>query len=93
LPLGATPALARADVLIASISPAEVTPQTLPAGLTAREAEVLRLVAGGLTDNQVAAQLFLSPRTVGRHLGSIYSKLGVTSRSAATRFAVEHHLT
>jgi DNA-binding NarL/FixJ family response regulator len=46
-----------------------------------------------LTDSQVADELFLSPRTVGRHLGSIYTKLGVASRGAATRFAVEHHLT
>jgi DNA-binding NarL/FixJ family response regulator len=65
---------------------------TNPAGLTAREVEVLRLVARGLTDAQVAAQLIISPRTVTSHLSSIYNKLGVTSRSAATRFAVEHQL-
>jgi predicted ATPase/DNA-binding CsgD family transcriptional regulator len=63
-----------------------------PAGLTAREIEVLRLVAGGLTDAQVAERLTLSPRTVSSHLYSIYSKLGVTSRTAATRFALEHAL-
>jgi predicted ATPase/DNA-binding CsgD family transcriptional regulator/Tfp pilus assembly protein PilF len=63
-----------------------------PAGLTARELEVLRLVAGGLTDAQVAERLTLSPRTVSSHLYSIYSKLGVTSRTAATRFALEHAL-
>ena len=60
-----------------------------PAGLTAREVEVLRLVAQGLTDAQVAEQLVISPRTVNWHLTSIYSKLGVSSRSSATRFAVE----
>ncbi len=65
---------------------------TYPAGLTAREVEVLRLVAQGLTDAQVAEQLVVSPRTVSTHLTSIYNKLGVNSRSAATRFAVEHHL-
>jgi predicted ATPase/DNA-binding CsgD family transcriptional regulator len=65
---------------------------TYPAGLTAREVDVLRLVAGGLTDQQVAEKLVLSPRTVHSHLSSIYSKLGVTSRSAATRYAIEHHL-
>jgi len=53
---------------------------------------VLRLVARGLTDAQVAGQLVLSPRTVNAHLRSIYSKLNVTSRTAATRYAVEHHL-
>jgi len=54
--------------------------------------EVLRLVAQGLTDAQVAEQLVVSPRTVNFHLTSIYSKLGVSSRSAATRYAIEQHL-
>jgi DNA-binding CsgD family transcriptional regulator len=61
-----------------------------PAGLTAREIEVLRLVAQGLTDAEVADKLVLSPRTVNAHLTSIYNKLGVNSRAAATRFAVEN---
>jgi DNA-binding NarL/FixJ family response regulator len=68
------------------------TPPVYPAGLTAREVEVLRLLAGGLTDLQIAEKLILSPRTVHAHISSIYSKLGVTSRSAATRYAIEHHL-
>jgi DNA-binding CsgD family transcriptional regulator len=59
-------------------------------GLTARELEVLRLVARGLTDAQVAEELVISPRTVSKHLQSIYGKLQVNSRSAATRFALEH---
>jgi predicted ATPase/DNA-binding CsgD family transcriptional regulator len=63
-----------------------------PAGLTAREIEVLRLVAQGLSDAQVAEQLVISPRTVNWHLTSIYSKLGVSSRAAATRYAIEQHL-
>jgi predicted ATPase/DNA-binding CsgD family transcriptional regulator len=63
-----------------------------PAGLTAREVEVLRLVAAGLTDAQVANHLVISLRTVNTHLSSIYHKLGVNSRAAATRFAVERHL-
>ncbi|GAB4445440.1 MAG: hypothetical protein OHK0015_47730 [Chloroflexi bacterium OHK40] len=63
-----------------------------PGGLTAREVEVLRLVARGLTDAQVADELVLSRRTVSTHLTSIYSKLGISSRSAATRFALEHGL-
>jgi predicted ATPase/DNA-binding CsgD family transcriptional regulator len=66
---------------------------TYPDGLTAREVEVLRLVAQGLTDIQVAEQLVISPRTVHAHLVSIYSKLGITSRNAATRYAIEHKLT
>jgi DNA-binding NarL/FixJ family response regulator len=53
---------------------------------------VLRLVAGGLNDPQVAEKLFISRRTVHAHMRSIYHKLGVTSRTAATRFAVEYGL-
>ena len=63
-----------------------------PGGLTSREVEVLGLVAEGLTNAQVAQRLFLSPRTVQRHLNSIYHKLGASSRAAATRFAIEHDL-
>jgi DNA-binding NarL/FixJ family response regulator len=63
-----------------------------PAGLSPREVEVLRLVANGLTDAQVASELYISPRTVARHLQSIYTKLNVNSRTAATRFALEHRL-
>jgi DNA-binding NarL/FixJ family response regulator len=65
----------------------------LPGGLSQREAEVLRLVAQGLSDAEVADQLFIARRTVNTHLTAIYTKLGVNSRVAATRFAVEHGLT
>jgi DNA-binding NarL/FixJ family response regulator len=76
-----------------SMSEHPSTPATEhPARLTSREVEVLGLVAEGLTNAQVAQRLFLSPRTVQRHLNSIYHKLGVSSRAAATRFAVEHGL-
>jgi predicted ATPase/DNA-binding CsgD family transcriptional regulator/transcriptional regulator with XRE-family HTH domain len=74
------------------LSPTTVPSSTFPAGLTAREVEVLRWVASGLTDGQVAEKLTVSPRTVSTHLRSIYNKLGVNSRSGATRFAVEQHL-
>ena len=60
--------------------------------LTRREHEVLRLVAQGLSDAQIASILIISPRTVNAHLRSIYSKLNITSRHAATMFALEHHL-
>lgn len=63
-----------------------------PSGLTDREVGVLRLVAQGLTDNDVAERLTISPRTVHRHLSSIYSKLGVTTRTAAVRAAIEHDI-
>jgi DNA-binding NarL/FixJ family response regulator len=66
--------------------------QSLPHGLSAREVEVLRLVATGMTNAEVADQLFLSPRTVHAHLHRIFGKIGVSSRAAATRFAMEHGL-
>jgi DNA-binding NarL/FixJ family response regulator len=65
---------------------------TYPAGLTAREVEVLRHAAQGLSYAQIAERLTISARTVDAHLRSIYSKLGVTSRNEATRVAVEHQL-
>ncbi|MFL5656303.1 MAG: LuxR C-terminal-related transcriptional regulator [Ktedonobacteraceae bacterium] len=60
--------------------------------LTEREVEVLRLVARGLSDAQVAEFLVISPRTVNAHLRSIYSKLNISSRHAATLFALERQL-
>jgi DNA-binding NarL/FixJ family response regulator len=70
----------------------EAEPDAFPTGLSAREVEVLRLVAAGLTNAAVAKRLFLSPRTVGWHLGSIYRKLGLHSRTELTRFAVDYGL-
>jgi len=63
-----------------------------PDGLTAREVEVLRLLAQGLTSAQIAEQLVIGVVTVNFHVRSIYSKLGVSSRAAATRYALEHRL-
>jgi predicted ATPase/DNA-binding CsgD family transcriptional regulator len=76
---------------------AEADSQMIPSpstqnDLTERELEVLRLVARGLSNAQVAQLLVISPRTVNAHLRSIYSKLGITSRHAATYFALERHL-
>ncbi len=82
--------------------PQPTTPQTVPlpvflpspypVELTPREIEVMRLVAQGLTNGQIAEQLILSSHTVNSHVRSILSKLGVTSRSAIIHFAFEHHL-
>jgi non-specific serine/threonine protein kinase len=63
-----------------------------PNDLTRREVDVLRLLAEGLTDAQIAERLFLSPHTVHAHIYSIYSKLNVKTRAAATRFALSHNL-
>jgi DNA-binding CsgD family transcriptional regulator len=64
----------------------------LPSGLSAREAEILRLVAAGLTNGQIASALHLSPHTIDTHLRRIYRKVGARSRSAATRVAIEQGL-
>ncbi len=66
--------------------------EPLPGNLTARQAEVLRLLADGLTNKQIAARLYLSPGTVERHLATIYRKLGLGGRVDAARYAVEHGL-
>ena len=72
---------------------ADLLPADLhPGGLTDREVDVLRLVAGGLTSAEVGQRLFLSPRTVDWHLSSVYAKLGVRSRTEAARFAIQHGL-
>lgn len=63
-----------------------------PHDLTAREVEVLCLVADDLTNAQIAKQLSLSLHTVNTHLRSIFNKIGVSSRAGATRFAVENNL-
>lgn len=63
-----------------------------PGGLSDREVEVLRHLARGRTNRQVAETLFISPKTVGRHVENIYAKLGVSTRAAAAVFAMEHRL-
>jgi DNA-binding CsgD family transcriptional regulator len=73
-------------------APEPAAPETYPAGLSVREAEVLGLVATGLTNAEVAERLFLSSRTINWHLSSIYRKLGSHSRTEAARFASEHGL-
>jgi len=83
--LGAPGDAARASDLLGG-------PAALPGGLTAREAEVLRLVASGKTNRDIAVELVISEHTVARHLQNMFAKLGVTSRSAATAFAYEHDL-
>jgi DNA-binding CsgD family transcriptional regulator len=69
-----------------------LAPAAAPAGLTAREVEVLRLVATGRSNPQIAADLVLSEKTVARHLSNIFAKLDVGSRTAATAFAYEQGL-
>jgi DNA-binding NarL/FixJ family response regulator len=69
-----------------------VLSESYPDNLTSREVHVLKLVSAGLTNREIAERLGLSSRTVDAHLRSIFGKIGVGSRSAATRYAVEHGL-
>ncbi len=84
--LGAVPEVARADALAPRAARRDAH------GLTPRELEVLRLVAGGATNKEIAAGLILSERTVDRHLSNILRKLRVRTRAAATAYAYEHEL-
>ncbi|WP_318211124.1 helix-turn-helix transcriptional regulator [Streptomyces sp. SJL17-1] len=85
--LGAVPDARRAAALLTGGSR-----RRLPGGLTAREAEVLRLVASGGTNKDIARELVISEHTVARHLNNIFAKLGVGSRASATAYAYAHDL-
>jgi ATP/maltotriose-dependent transcriptional regulator MalT len=84
--LGAAPDAARVEALMGQAVSAD------PHGLTKRELEVLRLLAAGETNRSIAGALFISQRTVDRHVSNIFSKLSVSSRAAATAFAYKHQL-
>ena len=84
--LGAVTELARAEQLSRTSTPKAA------GGLSAREVEVLRLVAAGKTNRVIAADLFISEKTVARHVSNIFTKLGLSSRAAATAYAYEHDL-
>jgi DNA-binding CsgD family transcriptional regulator len=84
--LGAAPDLARVSTMV------EIAGATESHGLTERELEVLRLVAAGKSNREIARELVISEHTVARHLQNIFAKLGLSSRTAASAFAFEHHL-
>jgi DNA-binding NarL/FixJ family response regulator len=84
--LGAAPDLTRVSSLVTPASPKRTH------GLSSRELEVLRLVAGGKTNKEIATELVLSERTIERHVSNIFAKLAVSTRAAATAFAFEHQL-
>jgi ATP/maltotriose-dependent transcriptional regulator MalT len=84
--MGAAPELARMEMLVPMTAPRAA------GGLTAREVQVLRLVAAGSSNRAIATDLAISEHTVARHLQNIFAKLDVSSRSAATAFAFEHGL-
>lgn len=92
--ISAMASVASSSIPTFSSPPASVTAHSslkplYPNDLTPRELDVLRLLAQGWTDPQIAEHLFISPRTVNRYTTSIYSKIQVTTRSAATRYAIE----
>jgi DNA-binding NarL/FixJ family response regulator len=82
--LGAGPSVAEAEALLGR--------PRRPDGLTAREVEVLCLVASGKSNPAIASELVLSEKTVSRHLSNIFTKIDVTSRTAAAAYAFEHRL-
>jgi DNA-binding NarL/FixJ family response regulator len=84
--LGATSDAERVESLL------HTTGAERPCGLTAREVEVLRLVAAGKTNREIAREMYLSEHTVSRHLQNMFTKLDVSSRAAATAFAYQHEL-
>jgi DNA-binding NarL/FixJ family response regulator len=84
--LGATPDLARVEALSRKAA------ATAAGGLTGRGLEGLRLVAAGRTNRAIADELIISEKTVARHISNIFTKLGLSSRSAATAYAYEHGL-
>jgi DNA-binding CsgD family transcriptional regulator len=84
--LGAVRDVARVDDLVARVEAVRGS------GLSSREIEVLRLVAEGMTNREIAARLVISERTVDRHVSNVFSKLDVSSRAAATAYAYEHQL-
>jgi ATP/maltotriose-dependent transcriptional regulator MalT len=84
--LDAAPDLARVDALTGRAAPGDAH------GLSPRELEVLRLVAAGKSNREIAAALVISEHTVARHVQNIFGKLNVSSRTAAGAFAFEHHL-
>jgi len=84
--LGAKPDIARLDTLTA---PNE---RRASGGLTGREIQVLELIAAGRTNRQIAGELFISEKTVARHVSNIFTKVAVSSRAAATAYAYQHGL-
>jgi ATP/maltotriose-dependent transcriptional regulator MalT len=83
---------ARLSTPTIAMSPDPDAALPMPESLTRREVEIFRLLASGLTKSQIAEQLTISFHTVSAHVRSIYAKVGVSSRSAATRYAIEHDL-
>jgi DNA-binding CsgD family transcriptional regulator len=83
---------ARRQIDAARRDPRPRTRGARPGGLSRREIDVLHLVAAGRTSGEIAAELFISTRTAEHHIQNIYTKIGVSNRAAATRWAVAHRV-
>ena len=92
LDLDAAAVYARQQIDAARRDPRPRVREERPGGLSRRELEVLRLLAGGRTSGEIANELFISTRTAEHHIQNIYTKIGVSNRSLATRWAVTHHV-
>jgi predicted ATPase/DNA-binding CsgD family transcriptional regulator len=90
--LDAAAAFTRQQIAAARRDPRPRVRQERPGGLSRRELEVLRLLAGGRASAEIATELFVSTRTAEHHIQNIYTKIGVSNRASATRWAVSHHV-
>ncbi|MDT4913664.1 MAG: hypothetical protein QOC66_2792, partial [Pseudonocardiales bacterium] len=92
LDLDAAARYARGQIDLARREPGPRSGSARPGSLSRREIDVLRLVAAGRTSGEIAGDLFISPRTAEHHVQNIYTKIGVSNRAAATRWAVTHRV-
>jgi DNA-binding CsgD family transcriptional regulator len=92
LGLDAAAVYARQQIDVARRDPRPRNREPRPGGLSRREVEVLRLLAGGRASAEIATELFISTRTAEHHIQNIYTKIGVSNRASATRWAVAQHV-
>lgn len=92
VPLNAIPMLAQVDALEAILATRKPSAPIYPNGLTRREVDVLRLIAAGTSNREIAGDLFLSPRTVERHIANIYVKIDAHSKADATAYALRNDI-
>lgn len=78
--------------LVAALSRTEPARRELPDGLTEREGQILALIGRGLSNADIAAELFIGPATVKTHINNAFAKIGARNRADATRYAYDHHL-
>jgi DNA-binding CsgD family transcriptional regulator len=90
--LGAAPTLARARVLLARLGDHASMQPVYPNNLSVREVDVLRLIARGMSNRAIAESLFISSRTVNRHIENLYRKIGARNKADATAFAIHHNV-